>query len=544
MSRDVSRSTFLRGEIIAGLTITLVGLPQCIAYALMSGVPPAYGLVTAAVPGAVAAIVGRSAQIVTGPTNTTGLLILAALSPYLGHGGVIGSSALPVLATLTLLAGLIRVALAFAGGAAILDFLPESVLTGFTTGAAVLISLMQLDEALGLEHVSGGSLIRQLEAISSAISAGQLPSLIATGATVITVVALLLAKRLRPTWPIPLLLVLLGAGVAAGFGLDAARGLPIVADQAPIPSGWPEVALPSTDLGVWRALSLPALAIVLLGTLEMTVSARGGGATPDLRREIVAQGAANVAGAFSGAFPASASLTRSALLRVGGARSRLAPILAAAFVVPILFFAAPLANRIPKASLAGVLFVVAFGMIDRARIRRMFAVGGDTRLLLIVTVVATLLLPLEWAIVGGALFGLVRHLDQAMKPRVRVFAPDERGLAPLAPGTEADRVVVEVSGTLYYAAIRNFVSELETRVPRGVRVVILDLTHAHHMRYAALAAFERLSQSLEAQQRRLVLAGVSPEFAAYMTRAGSKVPFVPATERPGEAVRAALESTK
>src|SRR6266545_4757529 len=122
----------LRREMLAALTITLVGLPQCIAYALMSGVPPAYGLVTAAVPGLVAAVVGRSNQIITGPTNTTGLLILAALAPYLGPNGLVAGDGLSVLATLTVLAGLIRLAGAFAGGTAILDFLPESVLTGFT----------------------------------------------------------------------------------------------------------------------------------------------------------------------------------------------------------------------------------------------------------------------------------------------------------------------------------------------------------------------------------------------------------------------------
>lgn len=534
------RGALLRGEIVAGLTITLVGLPQCIAYALMSGVPPAYGLVTAAVPGLVAVLLGKSKQIVTGPTNTTGLLILAALSPYLGDGGVIGSSALPVLATLTVLAGLIRLALAFAGGAAILDFLPESVLTGFTAGAAVLITTMQLDEGLGMEGVSGASLPAQAEAIASSIGAGTTPMVLAGIMSIVTVAAILAAKRWRPAWPVPLLVVLAGAAFAAGLDLDAARGLPIVADHAPVPMGWPEVALPSTDPAVWERLATPALAIVLLGTLEMTVSARAGGALPDLRREIMAQGAANVAGAFTGAFPASASLTRSALLRLGGARTRLAPALSAVFIVPVLLFAAPLANQIPKASLAAVLYVTALGMIDVRRIRRMLAVGGETRLLLIATFLGTLLLPLEWAIVGGALVGLVRHLDQAMRPRVRIYVVSSDGLAPPGPDAAPTQIVVEVSGTLYYAAIRNFLTELRTRVPSSARQVVLDLSHAHHMRYAALAAFEQVASDLDARGGRLVLAGVSADFAEYLTRAGSRLPVVRDTDRPGAAVRVAL----
>ena len=533
------RGALLRAEIVAGLTITLVGLPQCIAYALMSGVPPAYGLVTAAIPGLVAVLLGKSTQIVTGPTNTTGLLILAALSPYLGEGGVIGSSALPVLATLTVLAGLIRLAVALAGGAAILDFLPESVLTGFTAGAAVLITSMQLDEGLGMEGVSGTSLPVQAEAIVSSIGAGTTPMGLAVIVSVVTVVAILAAKRWRPAWPVPLLVVLAGAALAAGLDLDAASGLPIVADQAPIPMGWPEVALPSTDPMIWEQLAIPALAIVLLGTLELTVSARAGGALPDLRREIVAQGAANVAGAFTGAFPASASLTRSALLRLGGARTRLAPALSAIFIVPVLLFAAPLANQIPKASLAAVLYVTAVGMIDVRRIRRMLAVGGETRLLLVATFLGTLLLPLAWAIVGGALFGLVRHLHQAMRPRVRIYVASSDGLAP-HDGGDAPQIVVEVSGTLYYAAIRNFLTELRARVPASARHVVLDLSHAHHMRYAALAAFEQAAADLDARGGRLVLAGVSADFAEYLTRAGSRLDVIRDGDRPGAAVRAAL----
>ncbi|HKQ19488.1 MAG TPA: SulP family inorganic anion transporter, partial [Candidatus Eisenbacteria bacterium] len=129
-------------DVAAGLTVALVGLPQCLAYALMSGLPPAYGLSTAAVAGLVAALVGRSAQVVTGPTNTTGLLILSALLPYLDLNGVLRPDAIRVLATLTLLAGAIRIIMALAGGAHLIRLIPESVLTGFTAVVAFLIGFM------------------------------------------------------------------------------------------------------------------------------------------------------------------------------------------------------------------------------------------------------------------------------------------------------------------------------------------------------------------------------------------------------------------
>ncbi len=534
------REVSVRKEVLAALTITLVGLPQCLAYAMISGVPPAYGLVTAAVPGLIAAIVGKSAQIITGPTNTTGLLILIALSPFLGSAGVIGPEGLPILAALTLLAGTIRVVLALAGGDVILDFIPESVLTGFLTGAAVLIGAMQIDEALGLHGVSAGSLIGQLREIGSELAGGGVPQLGAIAIALVTTVALLIARRRRPTWPIALVVVVASAALAASLGFDAAHGVPVVGDRTAMSLGWPPVALPSTDLTVWRVLALPALAIVLLGTLEMTVSARAGGAMPDLKREILAQGAANIGGAFVGAFPASASLTRSTLLRLGGGQTRLAAGLSAVLVVPILLLAAPLANYIPTSCIAGVLFVTSVSMIDVARIRRMLAVGGDTRMLLILTFAGSLVLPLEWAIVGGALVALARHLNQATRPRIRAYAAVGDVFEPLLPGAPAQRCVVEVSGTMYYAAIRNFLSDLATRVPRAAKVVVLDLSHAHQMRYAAMSAFERFAAEVEARGGRVVLAGVSPEFAEYLSRAGSSLRVYRGGDRVGESVRSAL----
>src|SRR5688572_28586816 len=141
----------LTADLSAGLTVALVGLPQCLAYALMSGLPPAYGLSTAAVAGLVAALLGRSTQVVTGPTNTTGLLILTALVPFLGPNGLLCPDAIRLLATQALLVGAIRIVVALASGANLIRLIPDSVLIGFTAGVATLIGIMQLCEALGLK---------------------------------------------------------------------------------------------------------------------------------------------------------------------------------------------------------------------------------------------------------------------------------------------------------------------------------------------------------------------------------------------------------
>ncbi len=537
----MSRADSVRADILAGLTVTLVGLPQCLAYALMSGLPPAYGLSTAAIAGFVAAVAGRSAQVVTGPTNTTGLLILAALHPFLDEStGLLEmtSAGLAALATLTLMAGLVRLVAAVAGGAKLLRYLPESVLAGFTAGAGVLIGIMQLDEALGMKPFTGGGLRAQATTLIERVSAGHYPTLTGASATVLTIGAIALGRRYLPRWPIALLAIIVGAVVAYLVN----PGLLLVSDRATVPSGWPQGALPSLDMGLWRQFALPSLAIVLLGTLELAVSARAEGERPDMGREIVAQGLGNIAGAFASSFPASASLTRSALLRLGGAQSRLAAISAAVLVVPILLFGGPAVGYIPQAALAGVLLITAANMINRGRLFRIWSASRASRTLLLVTFIATLTLPLEWAILLGCGLGLLIQLAVTAAPRLNWLQYENDALVPIGSSDAPAHVVVEVSGTLYYAAVPSFFDRLETELPPSTKLLVVDVTHAHQLRFSALESFESLRNRLEARNVDLALAGVSPEFERVLSRARSHLPYTSANPTPTASARAAVKS--
>ena len=525
----------VQSDILAGLTVTLVGLPQCLAYALMSGLPPAYGLSTAAVAGFVAAVTAKSPHVVTGPTNTTGLLILAALTPFLGDGGLVTEEGLPALATLTLMAGLVRILAAFVGGAKLLRYLPESVLAGFTAGAGVLIAIMQLDEALGMTPFTGGGLWSQANGFMKRFADQQWPTLPAVIVTVMTIVVIALGRRFAPRWPTALLMILATAAAASQFDF----GLMLVRDRAAVPSGWPPGALPSLEPALWVQFALPSLAIVLLGTLELTVSARADGGRPDMRREILAQGWANIAGAFASAFPASASLTRSALLRLGGAQTRLAAASAAAMMIPILLFGGRLVGFIPQAALAGVLLITAMNMINRGRLARIWSASRASRSLLLVTFVSTLTLPLEVAILVGCGLGLLIHLSVSADPRLNWLRPEGDALVPI--GSEpTPTAVVEVSGTLYYAAVPSFFERLEAEMPADIQTLVVDVTHAHQLRFSALEGFEQLRATLEARGVHFALAGVSPEFERVLRRARSRLTFVPAASTPTQSAKAAL----
>lgn len=534
-----ARKTF-REDVVSGLTVALVGLPQCLAYAMMSGLPPAYGLVTAAVPGALAALAGRSAQVITGPTNTTGLVILAALGPWIGASGLLSEEGLPVLATLTVLAGLLRIVGSMVGAAELLRFLPLSVLVGFTAGAGILIGVMQLDEALGIPPVRSGSLLGEFTGLYDAMASGHFPQLPAVMMTVGTAAMLILGKKYAPRWPIALLTVLGSIAIVAIGSLDQSSGLPLVADRSPIPSGWPAGAMPTLDVSIIESLLAPSLAIVLLGTLELTVTAQAGAERPNMKRELAAQGVANLFGAFASAFPASASLTRSALLKLGGGKTRMAALSAALTVIPILLFGGSFVGLIPQSALAGVLFVTAYGMINVQRILRMFRAWRTTQVLMIVTLGATLTMPLQYAILIGAGLGLAIHLGRTSSPRFNLLAVEEGAFVPLEQATDVTTVVAEISGSLHYAATTSLSRDLHPKIPKETKRLVLDLSHAHELRYSGLRAMEVLRTELEAEGVQLELAGVSPDIEKVMGRAHCELPMTRWHAVPSQAVRNAL----
>jgi len=390
-----------------------------------------------------------------------------------------------------------------------------------------------------MKPFTGGGLWAQATSFWARFSAGQLPQVGGVVVAVVCIVAIRLGRRYAPRAPIALLTIIAAAGAAwllEGSGV----ALRLVKDRAAVPSGWPPGALPSLDPGLWAQLALPAFAIVLLGTLELTVSARADGARPDMKREIQAQGWANVAGAFGSAFPASASLTRSALLRLGGARSRLAAAAAAALVVPILLFGGRAVGYIPQAALAGVLLITAASMIKGERLARIWHASRASRALLVVTFVSTLTLPLEVAILLGCGLAILIHLGVTGAPRLTWLREEGERFVPLGDRAAPKRIILEVSGTLYFAAVAAFFERLEAELPEGTETLVIDLTHAHELRFSALEGLEALDKALRARGAKLALAGVSPEFIRLLRRASSKLPFERRCPEPTASLRRAL----
>jgi SulP family sulfate permease len=410
----------LRADAQAGLLGALLVLPQGIAFAALAGLPPAMGLVAAALPCAVAALGGSSRHVLSGPTNATALALGAMLLP-LAAGDA--SLLLPLALALTLLVGLLLTGLALARLGTLANFISPSVMLGFTTGAAVLIAWHALAGLLG-----AGGRATPLQAWQQGMS----PSALVVGG--LTLAAAAAGRRWWRGGPTMLLALLLG--IAAGWWLTQQP----LAGPAPLrlgspPSAWPQWRWPWEDAARLLPLGSPllqaalALAIVVLGqsmAIAKTLAARTGDAL-DANRECLGQGLANLAAACSGGLVVCGSLNRSLPNLEAGARTPLAAVASAVLLVALVALAGPVLAWIPLAAVAALLLVVAWSLVDQAAWQRLWQQERSEFAIALATALATLAVRLEMAVLAGVMLSLVVYLYRSARPALRSMGFDRQG---------------------------------------------------------------------------------------------------------------------
>ncbi len=391
-------------DLLAGLTGAVVVLPQALAFATLAGLPPQHGLYAAMLPCLVAALFGSSRLMVTGPANAISLTTMALIAPL----AVVGSADYVTLVlALSLLVGLMQLLLGLARVGALVDKVPHAVIVGFTGGAALLIVNSQLGALLGLALPRGTSVAANLHGAWQQRGAVQWPALIAAVATV----AAAIAWRPWNRW-LPAMLVSVVAGsLAALVVAQVMPGWPALGTVPPLPSALPVLSWPDLSLDTVRRLFGATLVMTLLGLTEAVAiakaMARRHGDALDGNQEFIGQGLANIAGAFCSAMPCSGSFNRSGVNAEAGARTPLAAASAAVWLLLLLLLVAPLARYLPLAVVGALLLVVAFGLFDWREMRRLWREAPADRVPLLVTLVATVTLSLEWAILLGVTSALL-----------------------------------------------------------------------------------------------------------------------------------------
>jgi SulP family sulfate permease len=512
-------------DINAGVLVALVGIPQCLAYAMLSGLPPMYGLVTAAIPGLVAAALGRSAHVTVGPTNTTGLVILTSLTPWAHQPELL----LTAMATLAALAGLSRLAIVFFKAERIFDFVPEAVMLGFATGAALIIGLMQLDEFLGAPFTGVRNAIDEIgHLVHVDPSAISLPSV---GLALAAMLSVILGRRLAPRWPVPLLFLLISVVLVwSDFG-GLGKVWIKLGDSATVDDHWPALASRLPSWAMVQSLIVPGFAVAFIGSLELIVTLRNRQEHRWLIPELRSQGIANLIGSVTGSFPASTSLTRSVLLEIGGAQTRWAPFTAGVVMLPVIFFGAEVVRAIPQPVIAGLLVATAISMIKPHAIRGMLNAGRETRLLFLVTTAATMIMSFHEAILLGAGIGTVMFLLQSSQPRLRCLTVTDGGWLDADADKTGEHYVLQISGTLYFAAARQLPERLAASIPANARRLTVDLSHAHHSRVAAVQALQRFSEIAKSLNIEVGVCGHNESLERLATIVGAQVPWQQAKVR-------------
>jgi SulP family sulfate permease len=398
----------LRADVLAGLTVAAVAVPQAMAYASVAGLPPQYGLYTAIVMTAVGALLDSSRQLINGPTNAISIAVLAALAPLDGLHTEADRVAAAVL--LALLVGLMQTGITLLRLAELARHVSPAVISGFTTGAAVLLVLDQLKHLLGLR--AGGTagdrfLKRFWLTVQQAEGVHLWTAAIAAGTVVVVLGIRALGARLRIRLPDYLLAVLLMAVVTRVGGLNG-LGVAVV---GPIPARLPSFEVPALTWDGARPLALSALTIALLGLLEAMAMARAiaarTGQQLDLTQQCLSEGMANVAGSFFHCFPGSGSLTRSALNQQAGAMTQWSGVVSAAGVAGILLLFAPLAQYLPRAALAGVLLLTAWRLVDRHELLGRLRISRGDAITVLATAVCAVAVSVEACLVVGVVVSLL-----------------------------------------------------------------------------------------------------------------------------------------
>ncbi len=458
--RSVRREHFAP-DVIAGLTVAAVAVPQAIAYASIAELPAHYGLYTAAIGAVVGALWGCSRFLATGPVNASSLLVLPVLLAVASPGS---PDYLLAASLVAIMAGIFRIILALLRFGALVTLASRSVLIGFTAGAAVHIAIGQVKHLLRLDVPAMPELYRTVAAIFERATASHPPSL----ALGLGALALLIAfRQFGRRFPAALLAIAASAIAVWAFDLDG-RGVIIVGAiprSLPPPTWVTTGALP--DFGLVRSLLVGSMAVAALGLIEATAAsqtlARLSGERLNSNQEFFGQGLANIAcGLFSG-YACSGSFTRSALAQQAGARTHLTGVITGLTILCGMVALAPVVGFVPRPAIAGVLLAVAWGMPDRQGIRRALRTSRAESAIMIITFCATLVLPLDFAVLSGIVFSLAFFVIRSSLPRVFSVVPDptfrhfiDSSQAPVCPQLG----VMDIRGPLFFGAVYHIEEEL------------------------------------------------------------------------------------
>ncbi|WP_162009730.1 SulP family inorganic anion transporter [Methylocystis heyeri] len=492
-------------DVVAGFSVAVVSLPLAMALAVASGLSPSAGLSAAIVGGFITSLLGGSSYQIGGPATAFVALVAKTVESH-GVQGLLAA---------TIMAGLILLALGYMRFGSYIKYLPHSVPVGFTAGVAVILLASQARDFLGLEiaHEPAGFLPK-LEAISGNLGGVHFQSLLLACATLAFVVY---QRKRQAWWGGMLTTIAAGAAVAWLLGLDVGT---IGSRYGGIPDAALKAAAPGVSLATLLELTPTAIAIATLSAIESLLSAVVAdgmtGERHNSNAELVAQGWANVFCGFFGGVSSAGALTRTATNIRAGAKTPLAGISCALFLLLFVSIAAPLAAHIPLPTLAAVLVVIAWDMIDRKAILSIFRRDKEEALLLCVTLLLTVFRDATEGIAVGVSFGsllFMHRMAEYVEWQIRASQPLTQGTkgpqgAPSAAGRSEGALVYRFEGPLFFGVASTIFDALE-RISPPPSSYVIDFHMVPFIDGSAAESFLAFAEKAHEQGRRVVVAGAA-----------------------------------
>lgn len=522
----VSRGT-IKSDLIAGLTGAAIVLPQGVAFATIAGLPPEYGLYAAMVPAIIAALFGSSWHLVSGPTTAISIAVFSMISPLVEPGS---PQYISLVLTLTFLAGIFQLILGMARMGVLVNFISHTVVVGFTTGAAILIGSSQLKNFTGIPVPRGSDFIETIHTILSHI--GTL-NLYVLSVGIFTLCTAIFAKKFFPRFPY-MITAMISGGLFAYilnilFGGEAITNIKTVGI---LTANLPPVSYPDFSLNTIKLLAPSAFAITILALTEAISISRAIAAKSEQRidgsQEFIGQGLSNIVGSFFSGYASSGSFNRSGLNYTAGARTPLATVFASFFLVLILFLVAPFAAYLPTASMAAILFIVAFGLVDFHMIKTIRKSSRSETVVLFITFLTTLFAELEFAIYIGVFLSLVLYLRKVSSPQVTVMVPDKtdprQHFIPKGNNSRECPIlrVVHIDGGMFFGAVHHIEKELqrifdESRNQRYLLIIATSITYIDIAGAEALIAESKRRNKVGGG---LYIYGIKPQVLRLLEKGG------------------------
>ena len=490
----MTKSTLI-ADLIAGMTGTIISIPQSVAFAMIAGLPPVYGFYASMIAPPIAALFGSSNQMISGPTTAISIMSFAAIKQFADP-----TAELPEFIMYSILiafmVGVIQLVMGIIKMGKLVNFVSHSVVIGFTAGAGILIAFKQLKHVFGIHVPQGTPLVGIVQYISAHISeANWYVFTVAMG----TLVSAILIRMVLPKFYM-LLAMIIGSLIAVFIGAEA-HGIETVGE---ITQALPPFEMPNITWGNLKKLAPSALAIAILGLVEAVAIARAIALrtrqTIDSNQEFIGQGLANLVVSFFNGYVGSGSFTRSGVNQQAGAKTPMAAVFAATFLVIVLVFFKSYAAYLPKPAMGGIILLVGYNLIDFHHIKQVIRSSKRELIVLAVTALGTMFIPrLEFAIILGVLTSFIFYLERTSSPNIATMAVGESGNFMNIIRDESLKEcpqlkIIRIDGSIYYGsveAVGDFFAKLNKSDYKHVLII------ARGVNFIDLAAAEWLSYEVE-----------------------------------------------